>query len=197
MLTPGHRPRGFAMVEVMITVGIIGILLALGAPSYVTWTNNVQIRTASDGVLNGLQLARSESVKRNAHVRFTLTGGADGLTSWGVGCVNVTAACPATIQARNAREGSPSARLGAAPAVGAIGTPLDAGDGMPGSGVTFDAMGRVPLANVGVDAVRIDIRNPSIDAENERRLVILIAPGGAIRMCDPQLPLATNPQGCS
>jgi type IV fimbrial biogenesis protein FimT len=40
------------------------------------------------------------------------------------------------------------------------------------------------------------VRNTSVDPAEERRLVILIAPGGQVRLCDPRLALANNPQGC-
>ena len=62
--------------------------------------------------------------------------------------------------------------------------------------VTFDPFGRV-LITAPVAFTRIDIMmNPAIAAAGTRRLVISITSGGQVRLCDPQLALATNPQGC-
>jgi hypothetical protein len=61
--------------------------------------------------------------------------------------------------------------------------------------VAFDPFGRL-AATAPNNFVRVDVRNPIMDPNFERRLVILIAVGGQIRMCDPLLPKATNPQGC-
>jgi hypothetical protein len=44
--------------------------------------------------------------------------------------------------------------------------------------------------------MRIDVRNTKLPASEERRLSILINVGGQIRLCDPKLVRATNPQGC-
>jgi type IV fimbrial biogenesis protein FimT len=61
--------------------------------------------------------------------------------------------------------------------------------------VAFDSFGRVsPQSPTNI--ARIDVRNTVLAAADERRMSIFIAPGGQIRMCDPQLAQATNPQGC-
>ena len=191
---------GLTLVELMIGVAIVSMLLIAAAPSFTLWIQSTQNRSAAESILNGLQLARAEAVRRNTMVRFTLTD-ASGLVAWNVGCVTVTDNCPATIQKRSASEGTVNARAGIstdaipnpAPA-NQFSTEISAGTGL-GAGVSFDSMGRVPMANVGTDITRIDITNAAMSSA--RRMVVVVGTGGQIRMCDPSIALSVNPQGCS
>ncbi|MGA8146282.1 MAG: GspH/FimT family pseudopilin [Gallionellaceae bacterium] len=200
MLTGLHIQRGFSLIELVVGMVLVGILLMLGMPAFSDWIQNTQIRTAAESVLNGMQIARSESVSRNAYIRFSLTD-ASGNVAWNVGCVNVTAACPATIQSRSASEAGGAARIGVSIAAlpspllsSQFSTPLGAGSGLP-AGVTFDGLGRVPAANIGTDITWVDVTN--VNNANARRMVVMLNTGGEARMCDPALSLAANPQGCS
>jgi type IV fimbrial biogenesis protein FimT len=170
-----RKQGGFSLIEMMIGIVIVSLLLVVGVPSFSLWMQNTQTRAAAESILNGLQIARVEA--------------------WTVTCVTVTVDCPAgNIQSRNAGEGGTNARAGVAVAVGALGTPLAAGAGLP-TGVTFNGLGRVPAANIGTDIARVDITNAA--AANARRMVILVSSAGQARMCDPALAIADNPQGCA
>lgn len=200
MLTPPTRQKGVSLIELMIGLVIMAILLSAGLPSFGLWIQNTQNRTAAESIQNGLQLARAEAVRRNTAVRFDLTSAA-GLAEWNVGCVTATADCPATIQGRSGSEGTANARAGISTAAipspapaNQFDTAVSSGAGLP-AGVTFNGLGRIPNANIGTDITRIDITNTV--AATARRLVVTIGTGGSIRMCDPALSLAANPQGCS
>lgn len=197
---------GVTLIELLIGIAIVSMLLMAGVPMFGSWIQNTQVRTAAESIQNGLQIARSEAVMRNANVRFALTS-ADGLVAWNVGCVTVRDSCPATIQTRIAAEGGGNARVGvstvAPPGVVPVAhysVALVAGAGLSdeggasnNAGVTFNGMGIVP--NAGTDVTRIDVIN-SVSAD-ARRLVIVVGSGGLTRMCDPQLALSSNAQGCS
>ncbi len=196
------REQGVSLIELVVGIAIVSILLAVGLPSFGLWIQNGQVRTAAESVQNGLQLARSEAVRRNANVRFTLSN-ANGLVEWSVGCVTERDTCPAVIQARSAGEGGANARVGVSmetpPAIvpaNQYGTALAAGAGLGGAGgagITFNSLGM--MANPAADIRRIDVINST--AADARRMVIIVGGGGLTRMCDPQLLLAKNPQGCS
>lgn len=188
------------MIELMIGIVIVSLLMFIGAPSFSLWIQNTQTRTAAESIQNGLQIARTEAVRRNTNVRFNLTN-AGGTVAWSVNCVNVTADCPAGIQTRSGGEGGANARVGISVAAlpspipaNHFNTAITAGTGLP-AGVTFDGIGRTPAANIGTDITRIDVTN-AVRAD-ARRMVIVIGTGGQTRMCDPAIALATNPQGCS
>ena len=40
--------RGFSLIELMIVVAIMGVLLALGAPTFSTYLRNVKLRSAAE-----------------------------------------------------------------------------------------------------------------------------------------------------
>lgn len=203
MLTLTPKQGGVSLVELMIGLAMLAVLLSAGLPSFSLWIQNTQNRTAAESVLNGVQLARTEAVRRNANVRFDLTD-ATGLIAWTVGCVSATSNCPAAIQRRSGNEGTGNARVGIstatipspAPAT-QFNTAIAGGAGGLPDGITFDGLGRAPNAGAGTktDITRIDITNAAVS--NARRMVVTISPGGAIRMCDPALSLSANPQGCS
>lgn len=200
-----RKQNGVSLLELMIGIAIVSLLMVLGTPSFSLWIQNTQTRTAAESILNGLQIARTEAVRRNVNVRFNLTD-AGGTVAWTVDCVNVTADCPAGIQSRSGSEGGVNARAGISVAAlpspipaGHFNTALAAGTGLP-SGVTFDGMGRVPALNPdgtanNDDITRVDITNAA--NAGVRRMIIVIGTGGQTRMCDPAIALATNPQGCS
>ena len=198
MLT--RRQRGVTLLELMLALVLLALLLAMGVPAFTEWIRNTQNRTAAESVLNGLQLARNEAVRRNTVVRFRLTD-SNGTVAWTVGCAVSTTTCPAVIQSRPAAEGSVMARVGvSATAIplptpaGHFSTAITAGSGLA-AGVSFNGLGRVPNTNVGTDFTRADITN--VNTASARRYVVVIGAGGQIRMCDPSLAFATNPQGCS
>jgi type IV fimbrial biogenesis protein FimT len=195
-----HRQQGVTLLELMITLIILALALALGIPSFTEWMQNTQNRAAAESVLNGLQLARTEAVRRNTIVRFSLTDNA-GRVAWTVGCVNVTPECPANIHSRPAEEGGSLSRV----QVSTSPIPLPTAPGYfdaalgpsedPLSGVSFNGLGRVPEANAGTDITRADVSIP--EQPDGRRYVVIVGAGGQLRMCDPKLAFASNPQGCS
>ena len=65
---------GISLVEVMVVVFIVGLLIAFGIPSFNTWVQNSQIRTAGEGLMNGLQTAKNEAIRRNSCMQMAMTG---------------------------------------------------------------------------------------------------------------------------
>lgn len=193
---PFTLQRGITMVEIMVSIAILAIVIAMAAPNMAQWVQNTQIKSSAQNVLTGLQLARGEAVRRNAKVTFTLTGagGANGgQTDWTVGCVTVTATCEAQIQSGSGADGGANARLGVSTApltATNYATPIAAGSGMGGNpSVTFTAFGQADPAQTNI--TRIDVTIPTY--ANARRLVIRIPAGGSATLCDPA---ATNSQRC-
>jgi type IV fimbrial biogenesis protein FimT len=193
--------RGVTLIELIIGIAIVSALLALGVPSLSSMIQNAQVRSAAESIQNGMQAARNEALRRNVNVRFSLPNTA-GLVVWTVECVVASTDCPAgAIQSHSTSDGGANARIGVSTAVvlPAFTTALASGTGLSaGAQLTFNNLGSVLAINPGTNTpriTRIDITNAA-DA-GARRLVIVIGAGGAIRMCDPLLDLASNPQGCA
>lgn len=63
-------PRGFTWVEVLVTLAILGTLIALGAPGLRALIVQRTVATQASALADALRLARAEAVKR--HHRVTI-----------------------------------------------------------------------------------------------------------------------------
>ncbi|MET0536076.1 MAG: GspH/FimT family pseudopilin [Steroidobacter sp.] len=63
-----RRGAGFTIIELMITVSVASILLAIAIPSFNQMMVSSRLVAQSNDVVSGLSLARSEAIKRNATV---------------------------------------------------------------------------------------------------------------------------------
>lgn len=104
-----HKQSGFSLIEAMVVVAIIAIMAGLAAPSMQQMLANSRIQTAAEGILSGLQLARTEAIRRNADLAFC--SGVSG--AWEI---FLGADCEGTpIQARTSNE-SPNVTITPVPA---------------------------------------------------------------------------------
>lgn len=76
------RPYGFSLIELMVTIAIVAILIALAAPSFTALINRNRLSGQANELVASLQLARMEAVRRNARVSMCKT--TDGATCSGV-----------------------------------------------------------------------------------------------------------------
>jgi type IV fimbrial biogenesis protein FimT len=177
MLTATRTQSGVTLIELMIGIGLLALLLGLAVPSFMLWMQNSQIRTAADAVINGIQLARAEAIRRNKPVEFVLRSG----TNWSVVLVNPRT----TLLERQGDEGSKKAQLTVNPA-GA-------------DTVTFNPVGAPAASNQnGSFPIReIDITS-SASVTGLRPLRIVISVSGSVRLCDPDPNLpAGDPRRCT
>jgi type IV fimbrial biogenesis protein FimT len=195
MLKRRSAQRGFSIIEVLVGIAIVSLMLGVVAPQMSTWVQNTQLRSAAESISSGIQLARVEALRRNTHVAFELTSATS--TAWHICLFDpIGNACTGTdISSRPAKEAGETMRAG----VDTTGTtdPASAiagGTAVPAL-VAFDPLGRIATTSP-TNIRRVDIRNPNMST-GERRLVVLVSPGGQVRMCDPGLSLSANPQGCA
>lgn len=171
---------GISLIEAMLAIAILAILIGLALPNFGTAIQSLKARSAAEKVLGGIQVARSEAVKRNVQVDFVI----DSLqgAGWTVQLADGT-----EIQSFSEQEGSPSVLLTATPATAVI---------------SFNNLGQriVPAAAAG--AVTLAMSNPTAGACQPggpvRCMNVVVSVGGSARMCDPAATLAdpTNPQAC-
>lgn len=195
------RMRGMSLIELMVAITLAAVLLTLALPSFRTAMENRQIRSAADGIHNGLQFARTEALRRNRTVLFELRPGG----GWRVGCavpdptiVDGEEVCPATMQQRDSLEGSPNAAVETAEvgAGGPVATPVFDGD------IEFTALGRVTAATLGAgNTAQFNIGNPTggacaADGGEMRCLTVTVTSAGQTRTCDPAMGVATDPRAC-
>jgi len=70
------RPRGFTLVELMVTLAVMVVLIAIAVPSFDSVRLSTRLNSYATALVASGQLARSEAIKRNAAV--TLCVSADG-----------------------------------------------------------------------------------------------------------------------
>lgn len=63
-----RHQQGFHLVEVLLSLAILGSLLAMGVSTVGDILHNLRLGTVSNDVLQQLYLARSEAIKRNGRV---------------------------------------------------------------------------------------------------------------------------------
>ncbi len=76
-----RRARGFTLIELMVTVAVLGILAAVAAPAMISFVNANRLNGTTGEMTASLQLARSEAIRRNA--RVTVCSSANGTTCSG------------------------------------------------------------------------------------------------------------------
>jgi type IV fimbrial biogenesis protein FimT len=197
VLNRATLPRGFTLIELMVTLAVIGVVLALGAPAFSAWIQNTQIRTAAESMLTGIKLARTEAAKRNATVRFqmmTSTDASCGLSTtganWVVSVNDATGLCdvadsslpPFTLRSKASGEGTRNVAYAASQ-----------------SSTNFDALGRVtpiPAADLVVNITNPPGGDCVANGGPMRCLTIQITPGGLARTCDPAVTAANDSRKC-
>lgn len=164
--------RGFSLIELLVALAVFGILILAAMPSYSSWLQSTKVRNTAESMLSGLQLARSEALRRNTSVEFAIGANSD----WTV----AVATPPETIQTRPSGQGSHGTAVTVTPAAA--------------TRVTFNSLGRiVPNANGSAPFTQLDFDVPDSDA---RVLRLVLGTGGRARMCDPAVGDAADPRYC-
>jgi len=173
--------RGFTLIELLIGLAIAVILMLIAVPSFSVYIRDTEIRSASESLLGGLQLARTEALRRNQPVRFAFAGGSAG-ASWAIVLVRDNS----IIQTYSKLDGAEHVAVAATPAAAVS--------------VTFNGLGRIaPPAVGGTPNLRqIDITSPSLTGTRPLRVFVDDAQG--LRSCDPSPALAgltpRDPRAC-
>lgn len=78
---PARGAAGFTLIEMMVTIAVLAILLALAVPSFNDAVLSGKLSTIANNLVASTHLARSEAIKRNNQV--TLCVSTDGSTCTG------------------------------------------------------------------------------------------------------------------
>lgn len=208
----GGRADGFTLLEMVVTMGIFAILVAVGVPGMRTWVSNVKVRAVADTLQNGLRLAQSESLRRSRQVVFSLTSSStpqNGFTAavgggnWAVNTI------PSMTDGSDA--GTPSfvdsGVLTTSANVQITPVPSQAS-------ICFNSAGRLtPNGTSGVTNITggatcaypptpanhtapMQLYNITLSGA-DHPLQVQVSLGGQVHLCDPSKTLsATNPDGC-
>jgi type IV fimbrial biogenesis protein FimT len=70
-----EQQRGFTLVELVVTLAVVGVLAGIAAPSLATLIASQRVRTLASDLHLAMTQTRSEAIKRNAPVTLSATGG--------------------------------------------------------------------------------------------------------------------------
>ena len=187
--------RGFSLIELMVTLTLLGVLLAAAIPAFGTWTANARVKSVAESIQNGLRLAQTEAVRQNRQTVFALT--------------NETPALGATLVADGSNWFIQTLPLVAGDPVRFIqgGTfAKQSGVGVAGAALLcFNSTGRQvtnTATGLGFDCTAPAVAttpsefNVTKTGSADRRLRVQVFLGGRIRMCDQDKNIATQPDGC-
>lgn len=181
-MTALPKPQnGFTMIELIVAIAVLGILMAIAMPSFVQTMGNSRIRSVAESLTSGLQYARSEAVRRNERIRFSLDSSTG---NWTVRRSDDNFSCDfgtsVVLQTRATTSSSTAVvvtTFSDVPATAATTAQVYV-YGPNGSQACIDAVDQFV-------ALRID--SSSLAADDSRDLRIVAPPVGRARLCDPNV----------
>jgi type IV fimbrial biogenesis protein FimT len=194
------KPRGFTLVELMVTVSLLGLLLALAAPSFTSMLRNAQARSVAETLQSGLRLAQAEAVRLNRQVVFALTE-SEATSTGGVVAASTNGRKWAAYTVPFPTEGAKFIQAGSLVNV-AAGVQITG----PAS-VCLNSVGRLTTnPNPGTGAACAlpaagtlwfyDIEQADAEANADQRFSVSVSLGGQVRLCNRARRLADAPDGC-
>lgn len=204
------------MIEMIVTLAIFSILVALTVPTMSQWIASTKVRAVADALQNGVRMAQTESLRRSRQVVFALTNSTNPLNDFTQGTLTAVTGDGGqngnywVIVTNPAMAGSSET-----PAFIASGVLTSAGStvGIQGPAeICFNSAGRLvansstsipggtcqPTSATMTGGVPIYPYVVSVaGVTGGPKLNVNVAVGGQIRICDPsQTFSSTNPYGC-
>lgn len=65
---------GFTLIELIVSIAILGILIMAGLPGMSSYLANSRMRESANTLVATATMARTEAIKRNGSVNFSVTG---------------------------------------------------------------------------------------------------------------------------
>lgn len=175
-----HGVRGFTMVESLVVLAVLGVLLAMAAPSVSEMMERQHMRGVADSLSTDLRLARTEAVRRGGSANdVTLSFGANHvMTCYAITTVIAAGGvnCDCT---RN--PGGVCLPAGVRQEIKTVQVRRTTGVAMAASSPTTDLLFfRPPMGLLATADVRIDITS-----DHGLALRLLPNAAGAVQQCSP------------
>jgi len=63
------RNKGFSLIELMVTIAIMAVAIAVSIPSYRSWRDNTRVRNAATNLRADFERAKLRAIRENGNVR--------------------------------------------------------------------------------------------------------------------------------
>lgn len=67
-----NNNKGFTLVELLVVIGILAIIAAVAAPTYIEWSEKQQYRQACSGMIALMKEAKSNAISNNRQQRIVI-----------------------------------------------------------------------------------------------------------------------------
>jgi len=74
--------RGFTLIELLTTVTVIAVLVAVSAPSFMTFQRSSQLTSFTNSIFAAINAARGEAMKRGRYALVVPADGSDWNSGW-------------------------------------------------------------------------------------------------------------------
>ncbi len=195
MLKPSLA-RGFSLIELMVTLAVMGILALLAAPAMSRYTENAKVHATAEMFYASVQQARTEAIRRNAPVELVLT--TQSPTAANVETTGLDVAGP-NWMIRQAPASSSGSHLFIEGKAGAEGGGRSGGTSVviaaSASSLAFNTLGALDAA--AAVAVNFSSQGGTCAPSGDTRcLRVVVSTGGQARLCDPAVSAAADTRKC-
>lgn len=179
--------QGSTLLELMVTLLVLGILMAIGIPQMSDWIRRSSVSTVAESLQNGLRQATTEAIRRNLRVEFLLTNDIPTISG-------VAALRPSADGANWAARTRASAETAVSHVASLAMKEVSEDVTLEGpANLLFNGMGRVSDADGAAISSSQFYRVSR--AGTDRAVCVFVTPGGAVKSCDPSLPVG-HPSAC-
>lgn len=181
---PGKRDRGFTLIEMMVTIAVLAIIIAVAVPSFSAFLEKARLRGAADALSSQFASARVEAVRTDRTVSL-LVKGEDG--EWCTGARQFVEA--GVVGISNAR-GSATCDCSTAPAECVVAGNRSVVDSEAYPGVLLDDSDGIEAAFDQKTGALVDLTTKTLKLRSENHpgrfgLDVVTTPLGHARTCIP------------
>lgn len=201
------RLRGLTIIELLVTVTVLGLLLLAVMPNVTEWLRSTEVRNAAESIVAGLQKARAEAVRRNQTVMFSLVSTEAGepgrlgsscalsatSASWVISLVNPEGKCQEPPSETTAPQIIDKHAQGDGARQAVVAATLDGCETTTTtSQIKFDSLGRPDSSATSPRCFTV-----THAAGSATTVRVEVDAGGGVRSCLPDLTAANDPRLCT